>query len=185
MKQAILDASETKIMQLEVLALFAAMDSDFRQQLMESFMWTEETLGDYLHQEKSLSGDALKEAYSHLESLLARIESYAAYKADPFFPTYDEWVDQEYQQYKASLAEDREDISRLVDEGGLVEPCPASPVDTMADDTLAHYNQLKLEFEKAKAQRMAALMLMQSSHFKNLRRKADEINGMIQHAIHH
>jgi hypothetical protein len=185
MEKVILEASETKKMQRDVLALFAAMDHDFRQHLMDSFMWSEETLSDYLQHERSLSGDILQDAYSHLESLLARIESYAGEKADKPFLNYDEWIDKEYEQYKASLSEDREDISRLMDEGGVVAPGPTSPVDTMADDTLPHYNHLKSEFEKVQLRSNAAIALMQSPHFKSLRIQADQINGMIQHAIHH
>ena len=183
MSTSIFEPKETKVIQQNVLDLLASMSQPFREHLMHSFMWTEEKLNDYLQKDLTLSGPELKDAYSHLDSLLSRIESFAVDKSTKSFPTYDHWVDTEYRQYKASLTEDREDIARLVDEGGVVNPGPTSPVDTMANDSLAHYNQVKSDFELVQHRSDEAIALMQLPSFKVLKRLAEKMNQMIRDDI--
>tara|TARA_R110000868_G_scaffold33489_6_gene121503 strand:- start:872 stop:1435 length:564 start_codon:yes stop_codon:yes gene_type:complete len=166
------NADDTKEIQGEVRALFAEMSHEFRETLMHSFLWTAETLDQYLSRDLQLEGDMLKDAYSHLESVLARIEGYACEKSTKDFPTYEQWVASEYEAYKSSLSEGKEDIERLIGEGGVVAPGKTSPVDTMEDDTLAHYNFLHAEFKKTEKRSIEATALLTSPHFLALQKQA-------------
>lgn len=181
----VLDLQETKKLQSDVRALFGAMSPKFRDDLMHTFMWSEEKLQEYLNREVSLQGDNLKDAYSHLESLLARIESWAADKSQKEFPTYDHWIDDEYRKYKEERREDTEDIERLIGEGGVVSPGKTSPIDTMANDSLSHYNHLKAEFDEVQHRSNEAIALMQSPQFVSLRNQADEMCKLIVDDIKH
>lgn len=176
--------SDTHKIQNEVRLLFAAMSNDFREHLMKSFLWTQENLENYLSREMMLEGNMLKDAYSHLESLLARIEGYASEKPEKPFPSYEDWVNQEYRSYKASLREDKEDIERLMDEGGVVSPGKTSPVDTMEDDTLAHYNHLKSEHKLAEIRSHEASKLMHSAPYQHLQKYAGKMCKVIMDSIH-
>ncbi len=152
---------------------------------MQSFLWTQENLEHYLSREMLLEGNVLKDAYSHLESLLARIEGFAAEKPTREFPGYDEWVNEEYHAYKQSLREDKEDIERLMDEGGVVSPGKTSPVDIMEDDSLAHYNHLKTEHEKAVHRSKEATVIMASAPFHNLQRYSTRMYHVIMEGMNH
>lgn len=174
---------DTKQVETYVRELFKAMTPAFREHLMHSFMWTEDKLDKYLQRDGSLKGDELKDAYSHLESLLARIESFSADKPKKAFPTYDEWVDKEYRKYKAERSEDIEDIQRLMDEGGVVSPGKTSPVDTMANDSLAHYNHLKSEYETLVSRSKEAGKLMLSPPYKGLQVQAETMQRAIMAEI--
>ena len=176
---------DTHNIQNEVRQLFQSMTDEFREHLMQSFLWTQENLEHYLSREMMLEGNVLKDAYSHLESLLARIEGFAAEKPSREFPVYDQWVNEEYHQYKQSLREDKEDIERLVDEGGVVSPGKVSPVDTMEDDSLAHYNHLKTEHEKAERRSKEAVKLMASAPYRNLKRYETHMYQVIMEGINH
>lgn len=173
---------DTRKMQMEVRTLFDAMSGDFKHHLMKSFMWSQENLESYLSRDVLLKGNILKDAYSHLESLLERIESYASDSNKPF-PSYEEWVNKEYQNYKASLREDKEDIERLIGEGGVVSPGKTSPVDTMEDDTLAHYNQLKIDHEHHEARGKEAVKLMQMPAYRHLKDYLDQMSDIIMNDI--
>jgi len=175
---------DTKKVQNNVRELLDAMPAEFREHLMHSFLWSKEKLDAYLSREMELDDDQLKDAYSHVESFLARIESYAAEKAPKPFPAYDEWVENEYKNYRASLTEDRDDIERLMDEGGVVAPGKTSPVDTMENDSLSHYNHLKSEHEKTQKRSEEALALMQLSYFKSLKNQALEMCKVIMESMH-
>jgi hypothetical protein len=175
---------DTKKIQNNVRELLNAMPQEFREHLMHSFLWSEDKLNAYLNREMTLNGDQLKDAYSHVESFLARIESYAAEKSAKPFPEYDEWVEKEYKNYRASLTEDRDDIERLMDEGGVVAPGKTSPVDTMANDTLSHYNHLRSEHEKTQKRSQDALRLMQSPYYKSLKNQALEMCKVIMESMH-
>lgn len=174
---------DTKQVETYVRELFKAMTPAFREHLMHSFMWTEDKLDKYLQREGTLRGDELKDAYSHLESLLARIESFSTDKPKKKFPTYDEWVDKEYRKYKAERSEDIEDIQRLMDEGGVVAPGKTSPVDTMANDSLAHYNHLKSEYEILVSRSKEASKLMLSPSYKGLQAQAETMQRAIMAEI--
>ncbi len=175
--------NDTKQLQYNVRELFAQMTPGFRDHLMHSFLWSQDKLEQYLRRDIILSGDELKDAYSHLESLLSRIESFAAEKTDQDFPSYEKWVDEEYHKYKSSLAEDKEDIERLMDEGGVVSPGKTSPVDTMANDSLSHYNHLKSEFDKTQKRSHEASALMRSPQYINLQKQAEEMSVAIVSGI--
>jgi len=175
---------DTHKIQQEVRLLFQSMSNDFRDHLMKSFLWTQDNLENYLSREMLLEGNPLKDAYSHLESLLARIEGYASEKPSTPFPGYEEWVNHEYRTYKTSLREDKEDIERLMDEGGVVSPGKTSPVDTMEDDTLAHYNQRKSEHEQCEIRSLEANKLMHSAHYKQLQKYASKMCKAIMDSIH-
>lgn len=174
---------DTKQVETYVRELFRAMTPEFREHLMNSFLWTEDKLDKYLQREGSLRGDELKDAYSHLESLLARIESFSAEKPKKAFPSYDEWVDKEYRKYKTERSEDIEDIERLVDEGGVVSPGKTSPVDTMANDSLSHYNHLKSEYEIVVSRSNEASKLMLSPPYKELQVQAETMQRAIMAEI--
>jgi hypothetical protein len=176
---------DTHKIQFEVRLLFASMSDEFREHLMQSFMWTQENLEHYLSREMLLEGNTLKDAYSHLESLLARIEGFAVEKPSREFPGYDEWINEEYHAYKQSLREDKEDIERLVDEGGVVSPGKISPVDVMEDDSLAHYNHLKIEHEKAERRSKDAAAIMASAPYRNLQDYSKRMYHMILESVNH
>lgn len=175
---------ETQKIQHEVRALFEAMPDDLRAHLMKSFMWTQENLEQYLSRDVMLAGNELKDAYSHLESLLARIEGYANEKPKNAFPAYDQWVTDEYKSYKASLREDTEEIERLIGEGGVVNPGETSPVDVMANDTLAHYNHLKSEHEAIEKLSHEAMALMRTTPYRNLQKYAAKMCKAIMNSVH-
>jgi hypothetical protein len=175
---------ETKKIQDEVRNLFLAMPDDLREHVLKSFLWTQDVLENYLSRDIALEGNELKEAYSHLESLLARIEGLANEKPAKPFPGYEQWVTEEYKQYKTSLHEDKEDIERLMDEGGIVAPGETSPVDVMADDSLSHYNHLKSEHEKAEKRSQGAIALMRTVPFKNLQKYATKMCKAIVNGAH-
>ncbi|HTM63145.1 MAG TPA: hypothetical protein VL360_01435 [Gammaproteobacteria bacterium] len=179
------ESRETKVMQNNVRELFAAMTPEFREHLMRSFMWTEDKLEDYLGRDKSLGGDDLKDAYSHLESLLARIESFACEKSSESFPTYDEWVDEEYQKYKTEHREDVEEIHRLVGEGGVYSPGKTSPIDTMDNDSLSYFNQMKTEFDIKQKRSIEADELVRTPQYKNLQAQAAMMHEMILESVKH
>jgi hypothetical protein len=185
MSSHVLDLKDTKKLQSDVRALMTAMSPRFREHLMHSFMWSEDKLEEYLSRETALEGDKLKDAYSHLESLLARIESFGADISKHPFPTYDKWIDEEYQKYKTERSEDREDIERLIGEGGVVSPGKTSPMDTMENDSLSHYNHLKSEFDEVQDRSREAIALMQLPQFISLRNRADEMCKLIMNGIHH
>jgi hypothetical protein len=171
---------DTKAIQADVRALFKAMSPEFREHLMHSFLWSKDKFEDYLSREVKLEGETLKDAFSHLESLLARIESFADEQQQKHdFPSYDKWVDEEYKKYKTSAFEDHEDIERLMDEGGVVAPGKTSPVDTMENDSLAHYNHLKAEFEKNRKRCMEAIALMELPSYINLEMQAKRMSKAI------
>ena len=176
---------DTKKIQDNVRTLFDAMSPKFREHLMHSFMWTQDKLEAYLTHDGALQGDELKDAYSHLESLLARIESFAAEKSQKEFPSYDQWIDEEYQKYKSERKEDREDIERLMGEGGVVAPGKTSPVDTMANDTLSHYNHLKSEFDTVQHRSKEAIALMQSPPYQFLQAQVQVMSRVIMDGIAH
>lgn len=176
---------QNKLVQNHVRELFAAMTPEFRDHLMRSFMWTEDKLDEYLRREDTLQGDNLKDAYSHLESLLARIESYAAEKCGKEFPSYEVWVDEEYRKYKEEHWEDHEDIERLMGEGGVVAPGKTSPMDTMANDSLSHYNHLKSEHDACEHRSKEAIALMQLPAYKSLLTQAGTMHDMIMDGINH
>jgi len=179
------ERKDTKLLQNNVRELFNSMSQEFREHLMRSFMWTEDKLEEYLNKNSALEGDQLREAYSHLESLLARIESFACEKSKESFPTYDEWVDEEYQKYKVEHREDVEDIERLMDEGGVVAPGKTSPVDTMDNDSLSYFNHLKTEFDIKQKRSIEADKLVRTSQYKNLQAQAAEMHAMILQRINH
>jgi hypothetical protein len=180
-----LNQDDTKSIQNDVRELLQAMPDDFREHLMHSFLWKQDTLEAYLNRDATLEGDRLKDAYSHLESLLARIESFACDDQTQPFPSYDEWVTTEYLEYKAARREDKEDIERLIDEGGVTVPAEKpAPVDTMANDSLAFYNHLKEEAEKKAQRGREATTLMQSPQYQNLQRQADKMCKVIMHSIY-
>lgn len=178
------EIQDTKAIQADVRALFQAMSPEFREHLMHSFLWSKDKFEDYLSREVKLEGETLKDAYSHLESLLARIESFADEQQKHDFPSYDKWVDEEYKKYKTSASEDHEDIERLMDEGGVVAPGKTSPVDTMENDSLAHYNHLKAEFEKTRTRCIEAIALMELPQYSNLEMQAKRMNKAIIHDLH-
>lgn len=162
----------------EVRALFAEMSPSFKDHLMNSFLWTEAKLNAYLNRKVVLEGDELRDAYSHLESLLARIEGYAAEKTSGKFPSYEEWVKKEFHRYKVDLHEDHEDIERLMGEGGVYAPGKVSP-ETMESDTLAHYHQQEKEFKLKQDFSKEAQSLMKTETFKKLKTRATEMNSVI------
>ena len=170
---------DTRKVQDNVRTLFDAMTPDFRQHLMRSFMWTEQNLEKNLSRDTSLEGDDLKNAYSYLESLLARIEGCAAEKSTGEFPSYNQWVKSEFEKYESEHEEDHEDIERLMDEGGVVAPGKTSPAVTMENDSLSHYNHLKNEYDKKEVRSTEAMKLMKSPQYAELLKKADEMNRMI------
>ncbi len=180
----IFTVDDTKKIQNDVRELLHVMPAEFREHLMHSFLWSQEKLEAYLSREMVLDGDNLKDAYSHLESLIARIESYAADASPKSFPSYEEWVEDEYKKYRAALTEDKEDIERLMSEGGVVAPGQTSPVDTMEDDTLAHYNHLRHSFDKQQKLANEAIALMQSPQYKDLKKHALEMCKVIMVSIH-
>lgn|SRR3990167_7542215 len=174
---------DTKKIQNNVRTLFDAMTPEFRQHLMRSFMWTEQNLEKNLSRDTSLEGDELINAFSYLESLLARIEGYAAEKSTKAFPSYDDWVKYEFQKYESEHAEDDEDIERLMGEGGVVAPGKTSPAETMENDSLSHYNHLKSEHDKIKARSDEAEKLMKSPQYAELLKQVDEMNRMIANGM--
>lgn len=176
---------DTEKIRQEVRQLFDAMSNDFRLHLMHSFMWTQEILEQYLGRDIVLSGNELKDAYSHLESLLARIEGYANEKPERAFPSYEQWVATEYKSYKASLREDKQEIERLIGEGGVVNAGVTSPVDVMANDSLAYYNHLKAEHDSAEIRSREAIALMKSSPYLNLQKYASKMCKAIINSVHH
>lgn len=179
MKPILFQPKDTKQLQYNVRELFAQMTPDFRDYLMHSFLWSQDKLETFLNSNVELSGDELQDAYSHLDSLLSRIESFAAEHSDKEFPSYEHWVDQEYEKYKSSLQEDKEDIERLMDEGGVVAPGKTSPVDTMANDSLSHYNHVKEEFDKKQKRGNEAVAMMRSPAYINLQKQAAEMSEAI------
>lgn len=174
---------QTKKMSNNVRELFAAMTPQFREKLMTTFAWTEDKLEEYLRRDVSLQGDELKNAYSHLESLLARIEGFAAAKSKNEFPGYEAWIDEEYRKYKEEHWEDHEEIERLMDEGGVVAPGKTSPAETMANDSLQHYNHVKDEYEAGQKLSNEAIKLMQLPSYKNLLTQADTMHETIRQGI--
>lgn len=179
------DSNKTKQVQNNVRELFKDMTKEFRVHLMHTFMWSEDKLEEYLKKNTSLQGDELKEAYSHLESLLARIESFAAEKSAKEFPSYDEWVTQEFKKYKDEHWEDREDIERLMGEGGVVAPGPTSPMDSMANDSISHYEHQKEEFDKVQVRSKEAIGLMRSPPYQSLQQELQSMQEMIVDGINH
>lgn len=175
---------ETQKMQQEVRGLFQAMSDDLRAHLMKSFLWTPDVLEQYLSRDVILTGNELKDAYSHLESLLARIEGYANEKPQFPFPTYEHWVEDEYKSYKKSLREDTEEIERLIGEGGVFNPGKTSPVDTMENDSLAHYNQLKAEHDATEKLSIEATALMITTPYRNLQKYAAKMCKAIMNSVH-
>lgn len=175
---------ETQKMQQEVRGLFQAMPDDLREHLMKSFLWTPDLLEQYLSREVVLAGNELKDAYSHLESLLARIEGYANEKPKNPFPSYDHWVTNEYKSYKASLREDTEEIERLIGEGGVFNPGKTSPVDVMANDSLTHYNHLKAEHDAIEKLSHEAMALMRTAPYRNLQKYATKMCKAIINSVH-
>lgn len=176
---------QTKKVRNNVRELFSNMTPEFREHLMHSFMWTQDKLEEYLRRDGSLQGDELKDAYSHLESLLARIESFASEKSKTEFPSYEQWVDDEYQKYKEEHWEDHEDIERLMDEGGVVAPGKTSPMETMANDSLSHYNFQKSEHDASEHRSKEAIALMQSPAYKSLLFQAGTMHDTIMDGIKH
>lgn len=179
MKPILFQPKDTKQLQYNVRELFAQMTPDFRDYLMHSFLWSQDKLEEYLSRNVELSGAELRDAYSHLDSLLSRIESFAVEHSAKEFPSYEQWVDEEYQKYKSSLQEDKEDIERLMDEGGVVAPGKTSPVDTMANDSLSHYNHVKEEFDKVQKRSNEAIAMMRSPQYIDLKKQADEMSAAI------
>lgn len=177
------ESKDARQVQDNVRALFKAMTPDFREHLMHSFMWTQDKLEEYLSRNKSLQGDELKDAYSHLESLLARIESFASENSKAQFPSYNQWVKDEFEKYETEHSEDYEDIERLMDEGGVVAPGKTSPAETMANDSLSHYNHLQSEFEKTQSRSKEAMKLMQLPLYKYLLAETNRIHNMIMDGI--
>lgn len=175
---------ETQKIQQQVRELFQAMPEDLRVHLMKSFLWTPDVLEQYLNRDVILAGNELKDAYSHLESLLARIEGYANEKPKEPFPAYDRWVTDEFKSYKASLREDTEEIERLIGEGGVVNPGETSPVDVMANDTLAHYNHLKAEHDAMEKLSYEAIALMRTAPYINLQKYATKMCKAIMNSVH-
>lgn len=167
----------------EVRHLFQEMSPAFKAHLMHSFLWTEEQLQAYLSTSRESTHDALKDAYSHLESLLARIESYAAEELNRQFPSYEQWVETEYHAYRATLRDDSEDISRLMDEGGVYAPGRTTP-DTMESDSMAHYRHSKKIFEDQQKLKNEALQIMKTELYQHLKIEADEMNAEILKSIH-
>ena len=177
------ESKDAKQVQNNVRALFKAMTPEFREHLMRSFMWDQDKLEEYLSRNQSLQGDELKDAFNHLESLLARIESFAAENPKKPFPSYEQWIKDEFYKYEEEHFEDHEDIERLMDEGGVVAPGKTSPAETMADDSLSYYNHLKSEHEKIQSRSSEAIALMQSPHYKELLSEADVMHNMIVDGI--
>jgi len=179
MKPILFQPKDTKQLQYNVRELLAQLTPNFRDYLMHSFVWSEDKLEEFLTRNVELSGDELRDAYSHLDSLLSRIESFAAEHSAKEFPSYEHWVDQEYQKYKSSLQEDKEDIERLMDEGGVVAPGKTSPVDAMANDSLSHYNHVKEEFDKKQKRSKEAVVIMRSPAYINLQKQAAAMSEAI------
>lgn len=175
----------TRKIQDQVRTLFDAMSSDFREHLMHSLFLSQDKLREYLDKNVELQGDVLKDAYSHLESLLSRIESYAEEKQAEPFMTYDEWVDKEYESYKEALQKDHEAIERLMGEGGVDTPKDPGPIDVMANDSVSHYNHLKKEYEATQARSDEAIKLMHSDEYKALNSEADRMGKMIGDDVSH
>lgn len=176
-------AADTKKIQGEVRSLFDSMSDGFREHLMHSLFLSQDKLKEYLVRDIELEGDVLKDAFSHLESLLSRIEAYAEEKQSAPFMTYDEWVDKEYEAYKEALKNDVEDIERLVGEGGVVNPGKTGPVDVMANDSVSHYNHLKKEYEAVQARSDEAIRLIHSAEYKLLKAEADKMEQVILNGI--
>lgn len=175
----------TKKIQDQVRTLFDSMSGDFREHLMHSLFLSQGKLKEYLDKNVQLEGDTLKEAFSHLESLLSRIEAYAEEKQADTFMTYDEWVDKEYEAYKEALKKDDEDIGRLMGEGGVDTPKDPEPVDVMANDSVSHYNHLKKQYEATQARSDEAIKLMHSDEYKKLKSEADKMEKMIEGDVSH
>lgn len=175
---------EARTVQSEVCELFNAMTPEFREQLIHSFLWSPERLNNYLNREIELKGVELENAYNHLSSLLARIKGFSLEEYLENFPAYAQWLKQESREHKVALKEDREDIARLVDEGGDSFPKgKTSQADLSSKVEDAHYEHLKSENEKIKMRSSEAKQLMKTTQFKKLSETADAMEKAIEAAV--
>lgn len=172
-----------KAVQNDLRTLFELMSSEFRDDLMHTFSWSEDVMEKYLNREATLKGDVLKDVYSHLQSLLSRIKSFASDKSKTEFPVYENWVEGENLKCVSNFNQDKGDLSRLLNEGVGVFAGNNAVSPDITDDQHIRYDHLKTEFDKIQKRSNEAIALMDKPEYKNLQIQSDEMYRLISSGI--